>query len=115
MGELAVDFARISAHPGRDLRREQSRDDPVFVRRPDAAIQTDKRRARTLFPAEAKRAVEQAIHEPLEANRYLVELPPQLRADAINHLAAHHRLANRRFREPLRSVLEEVEDGNRKV
>jgi len=30
-------------------------------------------------------------------------------------MAAHHRLADRPFRAPLRSVLEEVEDGDRKV
>ena len=71
--------------------------------------------ARALFAAEAKRAVEQAVHEPLEANRHLVELPAKLRGDAIDHLAAHHRLADRRFLAPLRPVLEEVVDGDRKV
>ena len=111
--EFAVDLAGIAAHPCRDLRREQSRDDSVLVRRPDAAIQTDERRARALFAAEAKRAVEQAVHEPLEADRHLVELSAELRGDAIDHLAAHHRLADRRFPAPLRSVLEEVEDGDR--
>jgi hypothetical protein len=75
----------------------------------------DERRARALFPAEAKRAVEQAINEPLETNRHLVELPAKFRGDAINHLAAHHRLADRRFLAPLRSVLKKVENGDRKV
>jgi len=37
--EVVVDFTGISAHPGRDLRREQSWDYSVFVRRPDAATQ----------------------------------------------------------------------------
>jgi hypothetical protein len=68
-----------------------------------------------LFPAEAKRVAEEAIHERLEANRHLVEPPLRLRGDAINYLAAHHRLADRRFRAPIRSVLEEIEDGDRKV
>ena len=73
------------------------------------------RRSRALFAAEAKRTVEQAIDEPLEADRHLVELPAKLRGDAIDHLAAHHRLADRRFLAPLRPVLKEVEDGDGKV
>jgi hypothetical protein len=110
-----IDFAGIAAHPGRDLRREQTRDNSIFVRRPDGAIQADERCTRILFPAKAKRAVEQAINEPLEAKRHLVELPAKLRFDAINHLAAYHRFADRRFLAPLRLVLEEVEDSDEKV
>ena len=79
------------------------------------AIQTSKRGPCALFAAEAKRTVEQAINEPLEANRHLVQLPAKLRGDAINHLAAHYRFADRRFLAPLRPVLEEVEDGDGKV
>jgi hypothetical protein len=44
-----------------------------------------------------------------------IDLPAKHRGDAIDHLAANHRLADRRFRAPLRSVLEEIEDGDRKV
>ena len=77
--EFVVNFAGIVAHPGCDLRREQSRDDSVFVRRPNAAIQTSKGGPRALFATEGKRTVEQAINEPLESNRNFVELPPQLR------------------------------------
>ena len=44
-----------------------------------------------------------------------MELPAKLGADAIDHLGAHHRFADRRFLAPLRSVLEEVEDGDGKV
>jgi len=82
--EFAVDLAGIAARLGRDLRREQSRDDPVFVRRPDAAVQTKERRAGALLATKAQRAIAQAIHEPLEADRHFVELPPQLRGDAVN-------------------------------
>ena len=74
-----------------------ARDNSVLVRRPDAAIPTDERRARTFFPAEAEGAVEQTGDEPLEAHRHLIELPAKLRGDPINHLAAYHRLANRRL------------------
>ena len=82
--KLAVDFAGIAAHPRGDLRRQQSRDDAVFVCRPDAAIETDERRAGTLLPAKAERAVEQAIDKPFEADRHLVELAAELRRDAID-------------------------------
>src|ERR1035437_4832623 len=80
-----------------------------------SAIQTEKTSTRPLCPAKAKRAVEQAIHKPLETDRHLVELPAELRRDAIDHLAAYYRLANRRILAPLRSMLEEVENGDRKV
>ena len=113
--EFAVDLARIAAHPGRDLCRQQRRDEAVFVGRPDRAIPPEKRRPGALFATEAQHAGAEAIDEPLEAHRHLVELPAQGRGDAIDHLATHHRLAHRRVLAPLRSVLEEVEDGDRQV
>ena len=73
------------------------------------------RRAGALFAAEAKRAVEQAIHKPLETDRHLVELTAKLGGDTIDHLAAHQRLANRGCLAPFWSVLEEVVDGHRKI
>ena len=94
--KLTVDFAGIAAHARRDLRRQQRRDDAVLVGRPDAAIQADKGSTRALFPAKAQRAVEQAFDEPLETDRHLVELAAELRRDAIDHLAADDRLADRR-------------------
>src|SRR5208282_3179549 len=90
-------------------------DNSIFVRRPNRAIQASKGGPCALFATEAERTVEEAIHEPLEAHRHLVELPAKLRGDTVNHLAAHHRFADRRFLAPLGPVLEEVENGNRKV
>ena len=55
------------------------------------------------------------VDEPLEADRHLVQLPAELGGNAIDHLAAHQRLADRRVLAPFRPVLEEVEDGDRKV
>ena len=52
--EFAVDLPGIAVHPRGDLRRKQSGDDSVFVRRPHAAIQTDERGTRALFAAEAQ-------------------------------------------------------------
>src|ERR1035438_4791709 len=68
-----------------------------------------------LFAAEGKRSFMYAFYEPLETNRHLVELAAELRGDPINHLAAHHRLANRRLRPPLWAVLKEVQDRDRKI
>ena len=40
-------------------------------------------------------AVEQAVHEPLEADRHFMEPSSQLAGHAIDHAARHHRLADR--------------------
>ena len=76
--QLAVDLAGIAAHARGDLRRQQGRDDAVLIGRPDAAIETQERRAGALLAAEAQRAVEQAIDEPFETDRHLVELAAEL-------------------------------------
>ena len=81
----------------------------------NAAIHASKRGPCALFAAEAKRTVKQAVREPLEPNRNFVELSAELRCDAINPQAAHHYFAYRRLFAPLWPMLEEVEDGNRKV
>src|ERR1039457_3563399 len=92
--EFVVDFAGIAAHPGCDLRGEQTGNESILVRRPNGAIQTGKGGPGALFATEAKPTGEQAINKPLEANRPLVELPAQLRGYAINHLAAYHRFTD---------------------
>lgn len=48
-------------------------------------------------------------------SRRAKEAPAKLRGDAIKHLTAHHRFADRRFLAPLWPVLEEVEDGDAQV
>ncbi len=113
--EVVVDLAGIAAHPRGDLRRQQRRNDAILVRRPDGAVQTRKRGARALLPAKAQRTIEQAIDEPLEAHGDLKKRPAQFGGHPVNHLAAHHRLADRRFLAPCRPVLEEVEDGGGQV
>ena len=86
-----IDFAGIAAHARGNLRRQQSRDNAIFVCRPDAAIQTDNRGTPALFPSKSKLAVRQAIDEPLGTDLLLVELPAEPRSDAINHLPAYYR------------------------
>lgn len=82
--QLTIEFAWIATHARGHFRREQRRDHAVLIRRPDAAIQTDERRTRALLSGKAQRAVTQPLHEPLETDRHLVELPAQFRRDAIN-------------------------------
>src|SRR5207244_8356393 len=100
--KLTVDFSRIAARSRRDFRREQARDDSIFVRRPNAPVPTEETRARALLSSKAKRAIEQTIDEPLEANRHFKKLAAKLCRDAINHLTAHDRFADGRFLAPLR-------------
>ena len=106
--QIAINLAGIMPHPGGNLRRQQGGDDSIFVRRPNAAIQTDKRGSRAFLATKAERAIKQTIHEPLETNGHLIELASEFRRDAINHLAAHHRFSYRRFLAPLWPVLKKV-------
>src|SRR5271163_1805100 len=69
--KLTVDFARIFSKARRDFRREETRDDTVFVGGPHASIAAKKRGARALFAGKAQAPREQALHEPLEAHRHL--------------------------------------------
>ena len=73
------------------------------------------RRARALFAAESQRAVQQAVDEPLEADRHLVQLAAQLRRHAIDHAAADHGLAHRRILAPARPVREQIVDADRQI
>src|SRR6185369_8035838 len=58
---------------------------------------------------------EQAIHEPLEADRDLVELAAEFRCDAIDHLTADHRLTHGRCIAPFGPVLEKIVDSDGEV
>src|ERR1700693_4406379 len=54
--EFTVDFAGISPQTRRDFRREQTRDDSVFVSCPHATVAPKKRGARALFARETQPA-----------------------------------------------------------
>jgi hypothetical protein len=97
-GERRMSFIQVANFRlDSQLRRQQGQDDSVFVRRPDAAIQTDERRSRAFLFAKTKRAVKQPINKPPEADRHFVKLSAQLRSDAINHLDALKRLSRSRL------------------
>ena len=57
----------------------------------------------------------QALHEPLEADRNLVELAAQFCCDTIDHLTADHRLTHGRSVAPFWPVLEKIVDSDRQV
>src|SRR3546814_15507583 len=65
--------------------------------------------------SQAERASEQAVGEPLEAHRRLVQPAIEPRCDAIDHAAADHGLADRGPGAPLRAVAEQVVDHRRHV
>ena len=62
------------------------------------AVAAQERRAGAFLAAEAQRAVEQAVDEPLEADRHLVEPAAEPRGDAVDHGAADHASCRRRRR-----------------
>ena len=105
----AVDAALVKQPapvPAREPRRRQGRHNSTPNRGPDPATPTRKRRAGSLFPPKAKRAVPQTRHKPLEADGRLVQRAPEPRGDAIDHLAADDGFADRRGLAPLGSILE---------
>ena len=113
--EVAVQLARIAARLRRHLRREQPQHEPVLVGRPRRAVEAQERGARALLAAEAQRAVEQPAHEVLEADRHLDERPADPGRHAIDHAAAHDRLADRRVRAPARPVAEQIRDAHGQI
>ena len=71
--------------------------------------------ARALLAAEAERAVEQAVDEPLEADRHLDDAPAEVGGHAVDDRARDERLADRRVPRPVAVAAEEVADADREV
>ena len=65
-----------------------------------------------LLAAEADRAVEQPGHEPLEPDGHLVQPPPEVGGDPVDHRRRHERLADRRGRRPAVARGVQVGDGD---
>ena len=68
------------------------------------AVLAQERRACRLLAAEADGAVEQARHEPLEADRHLEQSSPELVGDPVDHRRADQRLADGSVGRPARAV-----------
>src|SRR5207247_465581 len=93
--ELGIERAGMLAGDGRDLGRQQVEEDAVLVRRPHRAVAPEERRAGALLAAEPERPVEEAVDEPLEADRHLEEPPAEVGGDPVDHRARDQRLADR--------------------
>src|SRR5688500_2124143 len=115
LGEGGVELARVAPRHGGDLGGEEAEDEPILVGAPRAPVAAQERRARALFPAEAERAVDQTVDEPLEPDRHLDEPSAEHRRDAVDHAAAHDGLAHASLRRPARAPLEEVLDRDREI
>src|SRR6185503_20663751 len=113
--QFLIDLSGIAVHTCGDLRRQQGRNNSILIGGPNSAVETQERRTRALFSTKTQRAVEQAIHEPLEADWNLVELTAEFCCNAIDHLTAHHGLTHGRCVTPFGSVLEKVVDGDRQI
>jgi hypothetical protein len=112
-GVMPVPLARCRTRDRGDLGREQAQQRPVLVGRPDLAVPAQEARAGRLLAAEPDRAVEQAGHEPLEADRHLDEPPADSLGDPIDHARADERLADGSVGRPAVARLEQVLDRHR--
>src|SRR5688572_23194380 len=108
-------FARIFLSPRRNLRGQQIHNQTVFIRSPDGAVAPQETCARTLFPAEANRAVEKTRNEPLETYRCFPKPAAKSLHNAIDHLAADECLPDCGLSRPLRAVSKQILDGYRKI
>ena len=85
-----------------------------------SVVHTEPSRRRKVAPAlssppKPKTAVEQPRGKPFEPNRHFVETALELRRDPIDQPGADYRLADRGLCAPLRTVPEQVVDGDRQV
>ena len=71
LGELPVGLSGILAGARGDLRGEEVEDDAVLVRGPHRPVEAQERGAGALLAAEADRAVDEPVDEPLEPDRHL--------------------------------------------
>ena len=108
-------FAGVALGHGQDFRGEQVQDRAVLVGGPDRAVTPQKRRARAFLAAKAKRAVEQPVHEPLEADRDFHQAATQVGGDAVDHGTGDERLADRGLGAPAGAVAEQIGDGDRQI
>src|SRR6202167_981212 len=87
-GQVIVYRAGVAPFPRGHLGGEQTEDESVLVSRPETVVGAKKRPARAFLAAESDRAVDEPVHEPLEADRSLDQLALEARRDTIDHAAA---------------------------
>ena len=80
----------------------------VLVGGPDGSVAAQQGCARALFAGKTERARKQPVDEPFEPHRDFHELSAEARRDAIDHSAAHHRLADAAALAPRRPMTEQI-------
>src|SRR4029453_4706492 len=108
-------FARIFLRPRRNLRGKQIHNQTIFIRRPDGTVAAKETCARTLFTAEANRAVRETRDEPLETYRCFPKTAAKFLHNAIDHLAADECFPDCGLCRPLAPVREQISYGHRKI
>src|SRR5512139_198560 len=106
--DLSIKFPRVLPQFRRYLAGKKIHQDSVLIRCPDCAIPSEKGGSRTLFSCKAERAINQSVHEPLEAYRDLRQSPPERGGHALDHGCGDEGFPNGRIRSPPRSVLKQI-------
>src|SRR6185369_9942586 len=101
-------FTRVFPGARRNLRGKQIHSQTVFIRRPHGTVAPKETCARTLFTAEANRAVHETRHEPLETYRCFPKAATKFLHHAIDHLAADECFPDCGLRRPLAPVREQI-------
>ncbi len=106
---------RILAGHRQNFRRQQRQNETILVGGPDGTIFAQEGGARALLATKAKLAAVEAIHEPLEADRYLFEGAANLTGNPVNHGRRYQRLANGCIGRPAGAVGKQILDCHRQV
>ena len=102
-----MQLCRVLAGLGGDLRGQQVRNQAVLVGGPHTAVLAQEGHAGAFLAAESDLALEQRIHEPLEADRNLNELGVDGSGDAVDQGGGDQGLADAGTLRPTRAVAAE--------
>src|SRR5450759_4136009 len=105
---MAVYRGRVHAGFCRNLAGEKTHDDAVFVRCPCSPIPAEEGSSRAFLSAKSTRTVEETVHKPFEADRYLIEPPSRVHGNTVNHGCGDQCFSHCRFLSPCGSVPEKV-------
>ena len=104
---LLVQLGRVLAGLRGDLSGQQVRNQAVLVGGPHAAVLTQEGHAGAFLAAERDLALEQRVHEPLEADRNLDELGVDGSGHAVDQGGGDQRLADAGAFRPARTIAAE--------
>ena len=108
-------FPGIFLRAGGDLGVEQIQDESIFVGGPDGSVAAKEACAGALFSSEAVGAIDESRNEPLETYGHLAQFAAKLFHYFVDHAAAYEGFSHGDIRAPLRTMREQVLDGNCQV